>query len=126
MQGDEENTFDSWANLHYFVDSLGYCNDTDLIMKQNISPEQMKELTDSQHNELRDWVKKTKFYVGGAHISSTDNKLYGLMSIGQMIEFINDNTSELNEKGDRFIGWKIDDTFCDALWEAVKEKLNEL
>lgn len=105
-------------------------------MKQHITVEQIEELSENQRDKLADWwIEKDK--VGS----------YGLLSIGQMIEFLVDHgeeyfllTNGLNGlfnpehknlwkagTGDENTplqkGQKFADNPCDALWEAVKEGL---
>ncbi len=84
-------------------------------MKQHISLEQQNELSDQAYQKLLRWCLKREWkheeIVWGRH----DGECRGganlseyLLTIGQMIEFLE---------------FGREDELCDALWEAVKEKL---
>jgi len=87
-------------------------------MKQHITIEQLNELSDEQWVRLKKW-----------------NKDMSLLSIGQMIEFLDEEDDYFKtwyrqgkskiSKECRTFEWLYDTELCNALWEAVKEVLNE-
>ena len=114
-------------------------------MKQNISAEQLNELSNGGGEKLRKWWKprwgdlyKSKYgeHVievegqGNPALSGTEDD-YGddlpLLSIGQMIEFLGDDwyfeVFTANDIGDVLKSY--DGELCDSLWEAVKEVLEK-
>ena len=106
-------------------------------MKQHIIEGQLRELSDSQKMSLLKFVRREDDYqVKYGKVKSwpeIDGKNGGaiylpLLSIGQMLEFLIGNDweyyFELNKKRVG-IEFKWDGELCDALWEAVKEVLNE-
>lgn len=98
-------------------------------MKQHITEEQLNELSDIGKKTLKEWGLKRNWNNEKPNIVFlTDGKVQGwlpLLSIGQMIEFLNDR--ELRQFTSRFMEMveESDKELCDALWEAVKEVLNE-
>lgn len=81
-------------------------------MKQNITPEQILELETKNMMKLFVWCKKKGY----------KEKL----TIGQMIEFLEENTHvSFGEIFDKYWWAKRRGKICDALWEVVKEILNE-
>ena len=108
-------------------------------MKQHITKEQVYELDEKQYYKYLDYFQKMKSMVGSLVYFEPveDDKLLPCMSIGQMIEFLD----EQNPLGKGFgtvkgtngltMYWVVnqyDKTYkkeelCDALWEAVKEML---
>lgn len=111
-------------------------------MKQNITREQLGELTPRQRKKLEDWVFE--------NMLKTFEKFVPLFSIGHMINFLNWDDMEFYKltppsyymrkkhpekaiqrwgvmDGDRETAGKTfyGDSICDALWEAVKEVLKE-
>lgn len=97
-------------------------------MKQYITEEQLKELSAKQLDRLEEWTNReiiTKKPVPKDfrwNVSTLD------MSIGQMIEFLDEHTdlSEIRDwvkTGAKEITWCENEELCDALWEAVKEVL---
>jgi len=108
-------------------------------MKQHITKEQLNELNDKQKEELFGWYhqsKGIKCFRVGTHMDMHEVAKEKMavnsdeFNIGQMIEF-------LMEHPDQFFWWNqgqwreeyfdIDwnGELCDALWEAVKEVLND-
>lgn len=107
-------------------------------MKQNITREQKEELSFEEYTKLNKWARQRNYETG--------------LSIGQMIEFLNDHLSDRqlilttglkdsnwwNRKEKWAVGfgfkdepiknsetkWFADD-LCDDLWEAVKRVLEE-
>jgi len=87
-------------------------------MKQQITVEQLNEC--SKPRKLATWM---------------DKRHYGLLpTIGQMIEFLDENTKHEFHIFRRLVDWKIiyedlyygkilGEELCDSLWKAVKEKL---
>lgn len=58
------------------------------------------------------------------------NTILPLLSIGQMIEFLNEHSgqfimSEMGQWGSDYFDFDWTGELCDKLWEAVKEVLNE-
>ena len=122
-------------------------------MKQHISPKQLDELSEKGKRKLNKWYKK---YEWETIPGSTDGDGYSegvylepLLSIGQMIEFLDEHrivdlhiyadfpaankdvTFKVENKGIKKpndgIGIHTKVGFlCDALWEAVKQVLNEI
>ncbi len=93
-------------------------------MKQQITIEQLNELTPLQKEKLENWVFQ--------NIIKTTEKFIPLFSIGQMIWFLEqDNNLKGFHKGlddwlvviHRDGGDFIADELCDALWKAVIEVL---
>ena len=123
-------------------------------MKQHITTEQINGLSKKGQGRLRRWWKPrdgdwyahsshrawfTMLAHGAAKLEKNDN--LPLLSIGQIIEFLDDTTGEnfrtvgSKDVSQRSIGspwhhwftihWNEDMELCDALWEAVKEVLEE-
>jgi len=123
-------------------------------VKQTITVRELERLTDVQKENLNNWWKPQAFdhyvnrnmehffighTVGDKFVTYGDNIPHGkegllpLLSIGQMIQFIQEVRSQL--KGiskNRFDKWFVNietsqlgykDELCDALWEAVKRVL---
>lgn len=103
-------------------------------MKQHISVEQLNQLSEKGKEKYISFCRKL-----GLEIERYKEKTnYPLLSIGMMIEFLGDNFVSLNF-GPIMWGnwiWTIkykkkniieiqNDELADALWEAVKEVLNE-
>lgn len=95
-------------------------------MKQRITVEQLKELSREQRQKLNEWYKPQEYdlvtyshpIVGESwQICVYPDALMGdrlpVLTVGQMIEFLTDNTQE----GDEF------NELADALWSEVKEVL---
>lgn len=116
------------------------------MMKRRISTEQLQELTDEQKQKLRElWQpEEGDFYIHGHHffinqVPKNVNMLrkehsLPLLDIGQMMELLSPDEEvifsstkyysgfiELNINGTSY----VDNTICDALWQAVKELLQE-
>jgi truncated hemoglobin YjbI len=93
-------------------------------MKQRITEGQLSKLTDEQKERLIEWYQSIEDYTRTP-----------LLSIGQMIQFIQEKKPQL--KGiskNRFDKWFVNldtgmlgykDELCDALWEAVRQILKE-
>lgn len=118
-------------------------------MKQNISIKQLNELTLEQKEILRKWwkPKKNDLVCDGQYNLNKDNNDYWedkddvlpLLSIGQMIEFLDDNKIDWSIIDGWFgIGYWVDwdgadfwekkydnKELCDALWDSCKEVLNK-
>jgi hypothetical protein len=111
-------------------------------MKQHITVEQLRELSDKGMERLHNLVFKGKKFVGFHNAGPL------LLSIGQMIEFLDDhygnqtikycsallidNQSINTRDGGRWLAMKasnhkdrkyFSDELCDALWSAIKEEL---
>ncbi len=114
-------------------------------MKQHITIEQLKELSKKQKKRLQNWwvpVEGDHFItqdlrsdiVGDIYIYSLrddwnesiepNNKSYPLLSIGQMIEFIGDDWTRSLENCKGYVNTTPDE-LCDALWDMIKQLLNE-
>lgn len=97
-------------------------------MKQNITVVQLDELTAGQTVKLFTW--------GMTHKYLNDKEMF-LPNIGQMIEFLDESRTgdkKLFPWWNSFFTWDYGGVdgyesehkeFCDALWQAVKEKLEE-
>ncbi len=107
-------------------------------MKQQATLEQLNELSEKGKEKLQKWWDKTEYTSYCEHCKNEglyyeDPKNEPLLSIGEMIEFLDENKywltiERLNE------GWGLfeDPTgrydkseLCDALWLAVKEVLEK-
>ena len=110
-------------------------------MKQNITPEQLDELSNKAKDKLNKWMQDHNYhsYKSVTTIATTGETITGYvitpLSIGQMIEFLENNTKYQFYIFRRTLDWKIiheelqygktlNIKLCDALWEAVKEVLN--
>lgn len=110
-------------------------------MKQHITPEQLNELSEKGRERLRKWWKPD-FDTITYYDAKTDKKVKSepltehlpLLSIGQMIEFLGDLDWFVAEDAlervfvddmypDHTLLMASPGTYCDALWEAVKEEL---
>lgn len=114
-------------------------------MKQHIKPEQLEELSPQGKVKLRAWWKpqstdfiNDKHYQDGVSINTafeniytkqdvldivdSDPDLLPLLSIGQMIEFLEFNGELEHTSLGIEIYWKKGE-LADALWEAVKKLL---
>ncbi len=100
-------------------------------MKQNITGIQLKELSDEQADNLRLWSREGfreghEFEPRNRYLYKMENKdsLFGLplLSIGQLIEFLDDYSKERYWMAD-YVGDNL--TLCDTLWDGVKEVLND-
>ncbi len=103
-------------------------------MKQNITVDQLNELSDKGGERLREWWKEEP-----GDITHYDKYLYPLLSIGRMIGFLNEHIkfSSVEWEGIRgyWFGLTIkngkqrfyrkSNEICDSLWEAVKEVLEK-
>ena len=96
-------------------------------MKQHITPKQLNELSEKGYKKLVDWAEDRNRVKGEV------GTVYPLLSIGQMIEFLDGKFINFwrGQRKDWLI--VIDDNhevivkkeLCDCLWEAVKEILNQ-
>lgn len=103
-------------------------------MKQHITKEQWDELTKEQKAKFFDetdvdWANCLRSYPEGIVECAED---WRWPSIGQMIEFLGENMYQINlgtnglawamltKEGKQITAYEL----CDALWEAVKHKLN--
>lgn len=109
-------------------------------MKQQITPEQIRELSETGKEKLIEWEKN---HTGSWHYSRINNILVPRPNIGQMIEFLDENNKRFNfhlniYHREKSIGkgfWKIlinEEEFygvemelCDTLWLATKEELEK-
>ena len=111
-------------------------------MKQHITGEQLNGLSKRGKKNLGKWVDNKSYWIYEPNKELTDKFkterpiLTGklpLLSIGQMIEFLEDHNADwINRlywvsRGDtpfpEIVKGYGDKEFCDALWEAVKEVL---
>lgn len=128
-------------------------------MKQNLTIEQLNELSEKGREKLRKWWKpdngdvwktdggdfiffdekapECELQVMGIELSFTEgclNASLPLLSIGQMVEFLEENSEHEFSIFRRIVDWKIiyegqhygkilGGELCDALWEGVKEVL---
>lgn len=101
-------------------------------MKQHITSEQKNELSDKQRKILEDWTFD--------NIIRTQKSFIPLLSIGQMIEFLDEGVSRerliivSHFDSDHGMSYRIicygkeheREELCDALWEATKQQLDTL
>lgn len=116
-------------------------------MKQSITAKQLNELSDGSKEKLREWWKPKEgdlylsvqtalswnqkklpkpfksVFKNGSPYEDEISIAYPLLSIGQMIEFINDN--DQNWRLDSCLTGSIIIYACDDLWEVVKEVLEK-
>ena len=120
-------------------------------MKKHITVEQFDELGNKQRQLLRDWWRpqpgdhayfegmyKVMIEADSPFVGTSGVKYYPILSIGQMIEFLMETNSYIQDSyiddsykntiagsdyGVLGIGW--DGELCDALWKAVKEELEK-
>lgn len=110
-------------------------------MKQHITPDQFNELSEQGKARVRKWWQpregdlyfdgaenavcegcEAEFGIRQAHYKESDV----LLSIGQMIEFLNDHRKShpaMSLIEDEGIVFPL--TLCDDLWTVVKEVLNQ-
>lgn len=127
-------------------------------MKQHITIDQLNELSEQGKEKLREWWKpQVGHMVLWDHLSGPltrngecmwddltkddfeKDDYLPLLSIGQMIEFLNENSMRItrqdhegaecwyieHSKFDNNKIWMFIPELCDALWEAVKQVLEE-
>ena len=96
-------------------------------MKQYITLEQLNELSEKGKERLREWANN-KSYDDNL-ILTDDGRYFQQLSIGQIIEFLDENKRILvviGKKKIKGITWKFEEEeLCDALWKAVKNILNK-
>ena len=107
-------------------------------MKQHITVEQFDELGNKQRQFLRDWWRpqpgdhayfegryKLMIEADSPFVGTSDVKYYPILSIGQMIEFLEDSGHWTHNKSMVSLNLREDSitNICDTLWEAVKEVL---
>lgn len=97
-------------------------------MKQNITIEQLNELSEKQRRNLDKYMslKSESLYIVESlkkEGETTYTYREPLLSIGQMIEFLGLNT--LHGLMCEEQGGPIEGELCDALWNAVKEVLEK-
>ncbi|KKK49467.1 hypothetical protein LCGC14_3134760 [marine sediment metagenome] len=114
-------------------------------MKQHITTDQLNELSEKGKEKLLKWWKRNGYRKITGTYADTGKFVYtdSLLSIGQMIEFLDDRGFFEDEKthqvrsiskGKPGMNWQWflrlnkefnDYELCDALWSACKEVLNE-
>jgi len=91
-------------------------------MKQHVTKEQWDEVSDIQKSQWKHDMITSK--------SGLDTGVIPAIDIGQMIEFLGEDYFYF---GKDVVGWQLKSAeyknirqaeLCDALWEAVKHKLN--
>ena len=98
-------------------------------MRQYITPKQLNELREKGKKRLRKWLSDHKGYEHLPYVVVpfvSGGKL-PLLSIGQMIEFLDDDGNLHNDTRNRGLLWggRVTDELADDLWKAVREILNE-
>ena len=114
-------------------------------MKQYITVDQLNELSKKGRKKLRKWWKPKEWdpYIDEEGLENVvwccekdvDKSDMPLLSIGQMIEFLDDKTKYTFSIFRRHLDWKIvyenkqygkiiPGELCDFLWEACKDILN--
>lgn len=101
-------------------------------MKQHITFSQWEELSAKDKLKLDRWLMKKGYFLTYMEEYSVPKRY---LSIGQMIEFLDEQYTNGNrfslsiERGNNgWILWELGDEhkkLCDALWEAVKQVLEE-
>jgi hypothetical protein len=110
-------------------------------MKQNITRDQLHELTDKQKKKLLEYMKNKDYLPHGTQMMVHDSGHYlaEFINIGQMIEFLDKHIGDdwsihfgnglafiCQASKDGFYGKTAenrDNELCDGLWEAVKKVL---
>ena len=96
-------------------------------MKQTITVKQLNELSEKGKEKLEEWMRRKKYYIHA--------RINLLMSIGQMIEFLDSEQDYQFHIFRRTLDWKIivndlqygkvlGEELADALWQACLEVLN--
>lgn len=110
-------------------------------MKQHITEEQLKELTDLQRQALLNYTEEKGWYPQFTRptlmLHTFDKYLSDCIGIGQMIEFLDEHNCDVHTcrelpENARYMRkkhhdytqvWSNPKDLCDALWEACKEML---
>lgn len=105
-------------------------------MKQHITTEQMNELSPEARERLNEWFWNKQGVISFHHYKENGKMLLKavparestvnpeFITIGQMIEFLTPQyVSSRMHDGTLNPSIYLDENFCDALWEAVKEAL---
>lgn len=91
-------------------------------MKQYITADQINELSHDAKEKLLGWLLE---HEHASHDKETNEWVFATLSIGQMIEFLDNWGTEYD-----FCVWKDvcanhpAQHLCDALWEEIKSVLN--
>ena len=99
-------------------------------MKQHITEEQLGELSEKGMEKWFDFLWNTVLKKDTFR-GTTNSEIIELTTIGQMIEFLDENEIwfQKDEKSwdvwVQYQGAYTKKELCDALWEAVKEVLND-
>ena len=94
-------------------------------MRQSTTPEQMANLSPVAKQRLNDWLKVKDYgsIIDGEFIPMVQ------LSIGVMIEFLDEHKfdEKHNEISARIYRWETEnkDELCDALFDAVREILEQ-
>jgi hypothetical protein len=102
-------------------------------MKQRITFEQLGELSNKGINRLKKWSQSRDFF---AYYGEKDDLGNYLLSIGQLIEFLDEYNEELimilgngyhecDDVYEAYTTLKEPNEWCASLWEAVKEILEK-
>jgi hypothetical protein len=98
-------------------------------MKQNITTKQLNELSEKGKDKLITWMMNCGYVTVEVNLEED----IPLLSIGQMIEFLDEQFVELHQtssfwgvrlKKNKYVVEKPKE-LCDALWQAVKEVLEK-
>jgi hypothetical protein len=100
-------------------------------MKQHITPKQLNELSEKGRKKLFKYIRTRESLNETpmvAVLKVFEDKQLMLLSIGQLIEFLDEKGKlRLTIGGGKLkaITWKFEEEIlCDLLWESVKEILN--
>jgi len=101
-------------------------------MKQHITEIQLRELSPKAERKLNNWWEINYFRMGipgsiGGSEYSIGTYFEPLLSIGQMIEFLEDSGHWTHNKSMVSLNLREDSitNICDTLWDAVKEELEK-
>ena len=91
-------------------------------MKQHITVDQLDELSVEGRGKLANWC-----FENGYPVNATQDLSKLFLSIGQMVEFLDDKSNLVNSgcHGFKEIQWDGGKELCDALWEACKKVLEK-
>lgn len=109
-------------------------------MKQHITPKQLNELSSVSEKKLKKWYDNAYGITLYGNCFPSNELTNPLLSIGQMIEFLHEHFDEVDKglwvRNINGCFWEVNKgatlrciaskrELCDALWEVVKEVLEE-
>ena len=94
-------------------------------MKKEITKTQWDELDEKSKKKLYEFYLKTKLYLtrGNGRAEEFTKDFYFLFTIGQLIEFLEDDFVKVVRE--MWVDEKLIKDLCNLLWEATKRKINQ-